>query len=123
MLKEAKMRTRRARYAIYFATVVSLSLLLFIGLLTAPLIALLAGGVLIYLGFLLPHVLLGLQPSPLSWPLCGLLVFCQLVVLTLPTLGALRSRGEKVYLWLVAQFIVLVVYLLVNVCLVLQPRS
>jgi hypothetical protein len=117
------MRTQRRKYMVYSAIVAAASLLLLLGLLIAPVTVLLVGGVPLYLGLLSSCQLVGTNQPLLLWPLCWLLVLCQPGMLTLPTVGALRARGERVYLWLVAQFIVLVIYLLVNACLVLKPRS
>jgi FtsH-binding integral membrane protein len=115
--------TQRYKYVIYFAIVASVSLsvtlLLYSSLRIGPPIAVLVSGIAFFCGFRLASLLSSETPGVLFPLIFLLLIFCQVALLTLPTLAALRFRGRKAHFWfLVLQFIVLVLNLLVNVLVV-----
>lgn len=114
------MWTQRYKYVIYLAIVASVSLsvtlLLYSSLRIGPPTAVLVSGIALFLGFQIASSLSSETHAFLFLLIFLLLIFCQLTLVTLPTLAALRLRGWKARFWLlVLQFIVLVLNLLVNV--------
>jgi hypothetical protein len=117
------MWTQRRKYLVYFAIVASVSLsvtlLLYSSLRIGPPIAVLVSGIALFWGFRLASLLSSETPGVLFLLIFLLLIFCQVALLTLPTLAALHFRGWRARFWfLVLQFIVLVLNLLVNVLVI-----
>jgi hypothetical protein len=84
-------------------------------------------GLPVYVGNLLyewlgGRLLAGQETSSLFYLPCLGTILTSLLLLTLPTLGALRSRGERVCLWILAQVIVLAFYFVVNTVFVFTPH-
>jgi cytochrome c biogenesis factor len=116
------MGTQRPAHVVYLTAVLATSLILAFGLRIAPTMALLVAGLPVYLSASLYGLFGGREGSLILWFLCLLAVFLCLLLLTLPTLGAMLSRGQTARACLVAQVVVLILYFLLNALVVLRPH-
>jgi hypothetical protein len=115
------MWTQRRKCITYFVTVALVTLLLCPGGVLWAKGALVVGGFPVLSGLWLSGLLVGHRSPFVIVPLCVLMTFSILVLFTLPTLGMVFFRGERLLICLVLQFVLLVVYVLGTMYFLSKP--
>jgi hypothetical protein len=115
------MWTQRRKCITYFVTVALVTLLLCPGGALWANGALVVGGFPVLSGLWLSGMLVGHRSPFVIVPLCVLMTFSILVLFTLPTLGMVFFRGERLLICLVLQFVLLVVYVLGTMYFLSKP--